>query len=60
MFQSFFTLEGEKDTDSSEKLQVTLFVERERLSEEKKHLVRKGLARVTAVEVDGLFGIQKE
>mgnify|MGYP004534820083 CR=1 FL=1 len=38
----------------------TLFVERERLYGEKKHLVRKELARVTAVEVDGLFGIQKE
>lgn len=38
----------------------TLFLERERLSGEKKHLVRKELARVTAVAVDGLFGIQKE
>ena len=31
----------------------TLFVARERLSGEKKHLVRKGLARVMAVEEDG-------
>lgn len=31
----------------------TLFVERERLSVEKKHLVRKELARVMDVEVDG-------
>lgn len=31
----------------------TLFVERERLSGEKKHLVRKELARVMAVEEDG-------
>lgn len=38
----------------------TLFVERERLSDEKKHHVRKELARVTAVAVDGLIGIQKE
>lgn len=38
----------------------TLFVESERLSDEKKHLVRKELARVTAVAVDGLIGIQKE
>lgn len=38
----------------------TLFVESERLSGEKKHLVRKELARVTAVAVDGLIGIQKE
>ena len=37
----------------------TLFVARERLYGEK-HLVRKELARVTAVAVDGLFGIQKE
>lgn len=37
----------------------TLFVERERLSGEK-HLVRKELARVMDVEVDGLIGIQKE
>lgn len=38
----------------------TLFVESERLSGEKKHLVRKELARVMAVAVDGLFGIEKE
>lgn len=38
----------------------TLFVERERLSVEKKHLVRKELARVRDVEVDSSFGIQKE
>lgn len=38
----------------------TLSVESEHLSDEKKHLVRKELARVTAVAVDGLFGIQKE
>lgn len=38
----------------------TLFVERERLSDEKKHLVRKELARVMDVEVDGSFGTQKE
>lgn len=38
----------------------TLFVERERLSVEKKHLVRKELTRVMDVEVDGSFGIQKE
>lgn len=31
----------------------TLFVEKERLSVEKKHLVRKELARVMAVEEDG-------
>lgn len=38
----------------------TLFVERERLSGEKKHFVRKELARVMDVEVDGSFGTQKE
>lgn len=38
----------------------TLFVERERLSVEKKHLVRKELAGVRYVEVDGSFGTQKE
>ena len=37
----------------------TLFVERERLYGEK-HLVRKELARVMDVEVDGSFGTQKE
>lgn len=31
----------------------TLFVESERLSDEKKHLVRKELAKVMAVEEDG-------
>lgn len=38
----------------------TLFVERGRLSVEKKHLVRKELARVMDVELDGSFGTQKE
>lgn len=37
-----------------------LFVERERLSVEKKHLVRKELVRVRDVEVDGSFGTQKD
>lgn len=37
----------------------TLFVARARLYGEK-HLVRKELARVMDVEVDGSFGIQKE
>lgn len=35
-------------------------MERERLSVVKKHVVRKELARVRDVEVDGSFGIQKE
>lgn len=38
----------------------TLFVERERLSVEKKHLVRKELARVRATAMEGSFGTQKE